>query len=131
MDGRPTLARRAGSFSPRTRFPMSRRSACSVPDRCASTHDTSCPASPGILVVKVTLNFPGTIMLESGLSFLGLGIQPPLASLGLMLGTGREYLLLAWWLAGIPGVAIFLTTRAGSLFGDWLRDRLDPALRGQ
>jgi peptide/nickel transport system permease protein len=89
------------------------------------------PGIAGILVVKVTLNFPGTILLESGLSFLGLGIQPPLTSLGLMLGTGREYLLFAWWLAVVPGVAIFLTTLAVSVLGDWLRDRWDPMLRGR
>jgi peptide/nickel transport system permease protein len=88
------------------------------------------PSVAGILVVKVTLNFPGTILLESGLSFLGLGIQPPLTSLGLMLGTGREYLLVAWWLAVVPGTTIFFTTLSVSLVGDWLRDRLDPHLRG-
>ena len=89
------------------------------------------PAVAGVLVVKVTLNFPGTILLESGLSFLGLGVQPPLTSLGLMLGAGREYLLFAWWVAVIPGTVIFLTTLSVSLVGDWLRDRLDPRLRQQ
>jgi peptide/nickel transport system permease protein len=87
------------------------------------------PAVAGTLVVKLTLNFPGTILLESGLSFLGLGIQPPLTSLGLMLGSGREFLLFAWWIAVVPGVTIFLTTLSVSLIGDWLRDRLDPRLR--
>lgn len=80
------------------------------------------------LVVQATLNFPGTILLETSLSFLGLGIQPPNASLGLMLGEGRRYLLNAWWIAVLPGLVIFLTTLAMSLFGDWLRDRLDPML---
>lgn len=80
------------------------------------------------LVVQATLNFPGTILLETSLSFLGLGIQPPNASLGLMLGEGRRYLLNAWWIAVLPGLVIFLTTLAMSLFGDWLRDRLDPTL---
>lgn len=78
------------------------------------------------LVVQATLNFPGTILLETSLSFLGLGVQPPGTSLGLMLGEGRRYLLNAWWIAAFPGLAIFLTTLAMSLFGDWLRDRLDP-----
>jgi peptide/nickel transport system permease protein len=87
------------------------------------------PSIAGVLVVKVTLNFPGTILLESGLSFLGLGVQPPLTSLGLMLGAGREYLLFAWWIAIVPGATIFLTTLSVSLVGDWLRDRLDPRLR--
>ena len=89
------------------------------------------PAVAGILVVKITLNFPGTILLESGLSFLGLGVQPPLTSLGLMLGAGREFLLFAWWVAVVPGLTIFLTTLSVSMIGDWLRDRLDPRLRLQ
>ncbi len=78
------------------------------------------------LVVQATLNFPGTILLETSLSFLGLGVQPPETSLGLMLGEGRRYLLNAWWIAVFPGLAIFLTTLSMSLFGDWLRDRFDP-----
>lgn len=80
------------------------------------------------LVVQASLNFPGTILLETSLSFLGLGVQPPGTSLGLMLGEGRRYLLNAWWIAVIPGLMILLTTLSMSLFGDWLRDRLDPTL---
>ena len=87
------------------------------------------PNIAGVLFVKMTLSFPGTILLESGLSFLGLGVQPPLTSLGLMVGTGREYLLLAPWLAIIPGLVICLTTLSVSLLGDWIRDRFDPKLR--
>jgi len=82
------------------------------------------------LVVQATLNFPGTVLLETSLSFLGLGVQPPGTSLGLMLGEGRRYLLNAWWIAVLPGIVIFLTTLSMSLFGDWLRDRLDPTLAG-
>lgn len=78
------------------------------------------------LVVQATINFPGTVLLETSLSFLGLGVQPPGTSLGLMLGEGRRYLLNAWWIAVIPGLLIFLTTLSMSIFGDWLRDRLDP-----
>ena len=80
------------------------------------------------LVVQVTLNFPGTILLETSLSFLGLGVQPPLTSLGLLLGAGRSLLINAWWIAVLPGLVIVLTTLSMSLFGDWLRDRLDPTL---
>ncbi|MFC7396865.1 ABC transporter permease [Chelatococcus sp. GCM10030263] len=83
------------------------------------------------LVVQATLNFPGTVLLETSLSFLGLGVQPPGTSLGLMLGEGRRYLLNAWWIAVLPGITIFLTTLSMSLFGDWLRDRLDPTLDGR
>lgn len=83
----------------------------------------------GPLIVQLTLNFPQTILLETSLSFLGLGIQPPLTSLGQMLGEGRDYLLTAWWLAVLPGAVIFLTTLSMSLLGDWLRSRLDPTQR--
>lgn len=87
------------------------------------------PNVAGPLVVQLTLNFPQTILLETSLSFLGLGIQPPLTSLGQMLGEGRDYLLNAWWLAVLPGAMIFLTTLSISLAGDWLRTRLDPTQR--
>ena len=87
------------------------------------------PNVMGPLIVQLTLNFPQTILLEASLSFLGLGIQPPLTSLGQMLGEGRDYLLTAWWLAVIPGAVIFLTTLSMSIVGDWLRSRLDPTQR--
>lgn len=83
-----------------------------------------------VLVVQFTLNFPQVILLESSLSFLGLGIRPPLTSLGQMLGDGRAYLINAPWMAVIPGLVIFLTTMAISSLGDWLRDRLDATLQG-
>lgn len=82
------------------------------------------------LVVQMTITFPWVILLETTLSFLGLGVQPPGTSLGQMLGAGRNYLLQAWWIAVCPGTAIFLTTLSVSLVGDWLRDRLDPTLDG-
>lgn len=87
------------------------------------------PNVASALVVNVTLCFPDIILLETGLSFLGLGIQPPMASLGNMVGAGRDYLGNAWWMAAFPGIAIVLTTLAISLLGDWLRDRFDPTLR--
>lgn len=80
------------------------------------------------LVVQMSITFPWVILLETTLSFLGLGIQPPGTSLGQMLGAGRNYLLQAWWIAIFPGMTIFLTTLSMSLVGDWLRDRLDPTL---
>ena len=82
-----------------------------------------------VLVVQFTLNFPQVVLLETSLSFLGLGIRPPLTSLGQMLGAGRAYLTTAWWIAILPGMVIFLTTMSISLIGDWLRDRLDPTLK--
>ncbi|MEO1089738.1 MAG: ABC transporter permease [Pseudomonadota bacterium] len=87
------------------------------------------PNVASAMIVQFTLNLPETILLEAGLSFLGLGIQPPLTSLGLMLNDSRNYIVLHWWLPTVPGAAIFLTTLSVSLLGDALRDRLDRALR--
>ncbi len=89
------------------------------------------PTVMNVIIVQATLNFPQTILLETGLSFLGLGIQTPLTSLGQLLGDGRDSLSRAWWLAVMPGTLIFLTTLSVSLLGDALRDRLDPSLRDQ
>ncbi|MDO3445457.1 ABC transporter permease [Agrobacterium sp. V1] len=87
------------------------------------------PNIAGPLIVQFTVNFPEIILLESGLSFLGLGIQPPATSLGLMVADGRNYLAIAWWLSAFPGAVIVLTTLSISLLGDYLRDRLDARLR--
>ena len=87
------------------------------------------PNTASVLVVNATLNFPETVLLESSLSFVGLGVQPPNASLGSIVSFGRDYLVDAWWIAVAPGVMIFLTSLSMSLVGDWLRDRLDPMLR--
>ena len=81
------------------------------------------------IIVLATLDLARLIILESTLSFLGLGVQPPNPSWGGMLGQGREYLDSAWWLATFPGLAIMLTTLAISRGGDWVRDTLDPTLR--
>lgn len=84
------------------------------------------PNIASTLIVNMTVNFPETVLIESSLSFLGLGIQPPLTSLGNMLGFGRDYLTSAWWIAVCPGIVILLTVIAMSVLGDWARDRLDP-----
>ena len=81
------------------------------------------------IVVLATLDLARLIILESTLSFLGLGVQPPSPSWGGMLGQGRQYLDSAWWLSTFPGMAIMLTTLAISRGGDWVRDVLDPTLR--
>lgn len=83
------------------------------------------------LIVLATFQLTSIILLESSLSFLGIGVQPPTASWGSMIGEGREYLNTAWWIAVVPGVAIVLTTMTISLIGDWLRDVLDPVLRAR
>ena len=87
------------------------------------------PNIASTLIVSMTLTFPEIILLESGLSFLGLGVQPPLTSLGNMVGYGREYITRAPWIMLAPASAIVVTTLSISLLGDWLRDRLDPTLR--
>ncbi len=83
-----------------------------------------------IALVQLTINLPLTVLLETALSFLGLGVQPPLTSLGQIMSEGRDRLLTAWWLTMLPGAIIFLLALSISLVGDWLRDRLDPTLRG-
>jgi hypothetical protein len=86
------------------------------------------PNIASTLIVAATLSFPEIVLLESGLSFLGLGVQPPMTSLGNMVGYGREYLTRAPWILLAPSTTIVLTTLSVSLLGDWLRDRLDPTL---
>jgi len=82
------------------------------------------PNISSALIVNMSLNFPGTMIAESSLSFLGLGIQPPIVSLGRLLGEGRVYLLTAWWITVFPGLVIFLSTLSMTLIGDWVRDTL-------
>jgi peptide/nickel transport system permease protein len=83
------------------------------------------------LVVIATLELARAIVLEATLSFLGLGIQPPTPSWGGMVHEGREYLDSAWWISTAPGVVLMLTSLVVSRVGDWLRDALDPTLRGE
>jgi len=87
---------------------------------------------PNILspvLVLGTVRTANYIIWESGLSFLGMGVPPPTPTWGRMLAEGRVYLIDSWWLATIPGVAIMLTILAINLFGDGLRDALDPRLK--
>jgi peptide/nickel transport system permease protein len=85
--------------------------------------------APG-LIVYATLFMANAILLEAALSFLGLGVQPPTASWGLMVSTGRDVLLVAPHVATVPGLAIMVAVLAFNLVGDGLRDALDPRLRG-
>ena len=82
------------------------------------------------LIVYATLFMANAILLEAALSFLGLGVQPPTASWGLMVSTGRDVLLVAPHVATVPGLAIMVAVLAFNLVGDGLRDALDPRLRG-
>jgi peptide/nickel transport system permease protein len=81
-----------------------------------------------VIVVQTSLLLGQTILIESGLSYLGLGAQPPLPSWGNMVVEGRQFLASAWWIATFPGLAIFVTVLGFNLFGDGLRDAFDPAL---
>jgi peptide/nickel transport system permease protein len=80
-------------------------------------------------MVLLTLHIGFVIIVEASLSFLGAGIPPPTPSWGQMVSDGRSHIASAWWLSVIPGAAIMLVVLAFNLFGDWLRDWLDPRLR--
>lgn len=81
------------------------------------------------IIVQITLSIAGSILAISSLSFLGLGIQPPIPEWGSMLSSGRQYIRYAWWVCAFPGVAIMLTILSLNLLGDGLRDALDPKLK--
>ncbi|MDA8411330.1 MAG: ABC transporter permease [Treponema sp.] len=84
------------------------------------------PNLTGPLIVLMTLNVANNILLESSLTFLGLGVDPTIPSWGGMLADGRTYLQNAWWTSVFPGLALLLTVLGLNLLGDWLRDSLDP-----
>lgn len=81
------------------------------------------------LVTIATLDFAFVMLAESSLSFLGIGIQPPEITWGLMVSQGRSYLTTAWWLSFFPGLAIILTTLSLNLLSNWMRTALDPVQR--
>ncbi|PWL18631.1 ABC transporter permease [Falsochrobactrum shanghaiense] len=83
----------------------------------------------GPVIVLMTLNVANNILLESSLTFLGLGVDPTTPSWGGMLADGRTYLQTAWWVSVFPGLAILFTVLGLNLLGDWLRDSLDPTGR--
>lgn len=88
--------------------------------------------APNILnavVILATLEVSQVILIESALSFLGVGVGLGTPSWGAMVSEGRNYMTIAWWLAGLPGIAILLVSLSGNMAGDWLRDLLDPRLR--
>lgn len=82
-----------------------------------------------LFLVLATLDIGNIILAEATLSFLGVGVPPPTASWGSMAAEGQGYIATKWWLALLPGIAIFITVMAANVFGDWLRDYLDPKLR--
>jgi len=88
------------------------------------------PNVVGPAIVVSTFQIAELIIVESSLSFLGLGVQPPTPSWGGMVSEGRDYVSSAWWLSALPGLAIVVTVLGANLFGDALRRSLDPRLRG-
>ncbi|MES2664548.1 MAG: nickel transporter permease [Pseudomonadota bacterium] len=83
------------------------------------------------VIIRVTLDMAGVILIAAGLGFLGLGVQPPLPEWGLMISSGRKYLFEQWWVATMPGLAIFIVSLGFNLLGDGLRDVLDPRSAGK
>jgi peptide/nickel transport system permease protein len=81
------------------------------------------------IVVLITLGVGQVILFEAALSFLGVGVPPPTSTWGSMVADGRAFISSAWWIAFFPGLAITVFCLAGNLFGDWLREALDPKLR--
>jgi len=89
------------------------------------------PNIAGPLLVVATAEFGLMILFEAGLSFLGLGIQPPQPSWGSIMSAGRQYVERAWWITVFPGACLFLLVFSVNVLGDWLRDRLDPRSRSR
>ncbi len=83
------------------------------------------------VVIRVTLDMAGVILTAAGLGFLGLGAQPPLPEWGMMISAGRKFLFEQWWVATMPGLAIFIVSLGFNLLGDGLRDVLDPRSAGR
>lgn len=87
------------------------------------------PNIAGPILIVATAEFGLMILFEAGLSFLGLGIQPPSSSWGSIMSVGRQYVERALWIVAVPGVALFLLVLSVNVIGDWLRDQLDPRSR--
>ena len=84
------------------------------------------PNAMNSIVVLALLDVGRSVILEASLSFLGLGIQPPDVSWGLMLADGRAYMTFAWWVTTLPGLALVATVMSFNTLGDWLKGKLDP-----
>ncbi len=81
------------------------------------------------ILVSATMGVGAAILIESGLSFLGLGVQPPTPSWGSLLSSGKDNIEIAWWLSAFPGLAILLTVLGYNFLGEGIRDALDPRQR--
>jgi peptide/nickel transport system permease protein len=89
------------------------------------------PNIASVMIVLTTIQLRSLILFEASMSFLGLGVPPPIPAWGSMISGGRDYLLTAWWISVLPGIAMMLTVLSVSFLGDWLRDVLDPTMRGR
>lgn len=119
---------RAETLSLRERDFINRARVAGIGDfRIIATHIL--PNVTNTIVVMATLQIGVIIILESTLSFLGIGIPRPLPAWGLIVADGRALVIVAWWISFFPGMAILLVVLSVNLFGDWLRNRLDPKLR--
>ena len=128
----PTFARlaRASVLSLRAQdFVEAARALGATDARVLTRHVLPSALSP--LIVQCSLGIGSAILIEASLSFLGLGVQPPAPSWGAMIGAGRNFLTVAPWLATVPGIAIILAIVGFNLFGDGIRDMLDPRTAGR
>jgi len=123
-DGYARVVRGQVLSAKRQAYVEASRALGAAPTRVAIRHVLPNVGTP--IIVIASFNFTSIILLESALSFLGLGVQPPAVSLGLMIAAGREYLLTAWWMAVVPSAVLVLVTTTVGLVSDWLRDRFDP-----
>ncbi len=123
-DGYARVVRGQVLSAKRQAYVEASRALGAAPWRVALRHVLPNVGTP--IIVLASFNFTSIILLESALSFLGLGVQPPAVSLGLMIAAGREYLLTAWWMAVVPSAVLVLVTTTVGLVSDWLRDRFDP-----
>jgi peptide/nickel transport system permease protein len=110
-------------------FVEAARAAGARPRRIALVH--LLPNLVSAIVVQMTLSFSNIILLESSMSFLGLGVQPPTATLGAMVGVGRDYMPTAPWIVLAPAVLILAVTFVVQVLGDFARDRADVRLRAR
>lgn len=110
-------------------FVISAEAAGARPGRILLRHIL--PNTMASIVVLATLELARFILMESSLSFLGVGVQPPAPSWGRMLAEGRQFMETAWWLSTLPGVMIVVVILGVSFLGDWMRDRFDPKMRGR
>jgi len=126
-EGYARYARAGGLAARNSQYVLASQAMGASPAQIVLRHVLPNAVAP--IIVVATLNVTGVILLESSLSFLGLGVQPPTPTWGSMISDGRQYLGSAWWMAVMPGAAMIITTLSVTLVGDWIRDMMDPTIR--